>query len=431
MIPPTLLLGVFLAGGIFEYQANDWNAQRLASLQAAGRPINSQQLTQLIFDRSRKEGTPLWSEVLAHDLAASSHPLFARASRLETMLTARTPILSASEILEVTEMSLAEILDYLHHLRPLIDKWQLAAEAPQPIWTPQVFHPQTYARYRRISVHGALLNLEVALAIHDQERSRILEGLHQLRQTDALMGPQEYHSAFLRINSVKREYLLCRLCLSVPGWTQEELKELDRMVDQPADLTAEWRDFIDRARVDAVEFEQILFFDPSSASLVDPWVKSAALQSQWLQRIDQMERISIHELSRELGNLREFPSVLPVLTGPAMLENLAQGLSEMESQRKLTRCGIAVRRFKLEQQRWPRDLAELTSYLASTGEIPGVDSQQIGYEFTGDFPRIWIPLPSPIAQGRGRDPQDPDGPAAAPQVSKAPVLRGSSTEIRD
>jgi hypothetical protein len=308
------------------------------------------------------------------------------------------------------EKSNAAYEDFLLHMQPILEQLDELSKVPQPIWTPKVPFGFGGSWYSADQV-SQLLYLELFLAIRKQDRPRILAGLHRLMDLERQLAEVIPWSRFPRaLSRLQNRYLCLSFCLMVPGWTADELTQLERFLTPAVDYTKLWLADIDHWSNSVMNVDQELYDHYGGANFMETlFVPIASGQSEALRWFDKLRELKMDDLSQAVSELKRLsPSNRNVLSPDITLQS-QKFLSEIASLRQLVLCGIAVRKYRMAYGRWPAELREAVPPGLGQNLIFLSDGQPVGYGFRDEYAEIWIPPAIEPDDSRGKNQESASG----------------------
>ncbi len=284
-----------------------------------------------------------------------------------------------------------ELDAFLDEMQPLVELVHESSQVAMPVWQPIglygggvdfrfMYDAQTISQ---------LLSLEVYQAMKDSDSERGLAGIRSLK---AVVDTCDWELGWTcrSIHFNLRSYLhgAVRKSLSTELWNSNQLGQINLLFNQPVDPVHVWRivfaaernqipliieQFTPRTMQDLLTYEEQLEFYKQYDSIVssgEAMLGKTERPASNPQAGDHPQIIGSVAIQETLAN------VLPYVASCAIT------IEEAENQRRLTVSAVAIKRFQLEQQRWPQSLEELAQVGLSIDDwtIPGLGN--LGYEET-------------------------------------------------
>jgi len=395
---PVLLFALFICLiGYREVRAYRELNDKLEAIRQAGEPIDDASMASHFEKTTHKEGTTAWSEALM--LARSANAI---SNRLPVMGDASFPRDFRSGADWPDEPRVAE---FLREIRPLFKKIDAADAFPKPVWTPVDFNgiSTTLEVYQETRLLARILYLDTSHALFHKESERALKDIRSLQSvakafdvelalvtkliTIAIQGMHK--------DSIKRS-------LSMDVWNDEQLAELMDQVRQPYDVANAWRSSLlgERAMTNAAVNDSISlagvmgdYSNPIYRLPILPSGKLALLRSYDVAL--DMSSASTSELvdralvaEKKVMMKTAFTNYLVRLFFPA-LAVYAEAFDRDEVFRRLTMTSLAVKRFQLKNNRFPKNLPELTDIGLSERDWTTTNRQAFGYEMGDEMAYVW------------------------------------------
>ncbi len=406
VIPLALFLVLLVALAIQENQASNRVQVELTQLRQAAIPVDDVSMSQWYAENTSRERTADWGEILR--LVESAPGNFGDFDRLPYVGNGERP----AEIgAAATWPQEPEVAQFLQWMRPVIDQVRTAAEPPTPVWQPISFQgfgtllPQLQSSRNVVR----LLNLDVEHALHHRDSDRALRGLASMRGTaDAFDSQTCMVDLMVQIALRQVHHTMIRRSLTVELWDEEQLQQLSEQVGPPTDIASRWQ------RVIAGERAMML------ASLSEPshWqpVDVSRVAVQWMFALPS-SRMRLLETYRDMesigaggldglsqraaawertwaGDGSSPPSMLLTLGQmhrsllPATAD-FAAVIEREEDSRRFSQTALAIKRFQLQEQRWPEALRELVQAGLPASDWNTVSAGPFGYEVAGDEAYLW------------------------------------------
>lgn len=397
LLPPLGLLGIFVAWTGFEYR--EWLAiqAKIQARQTSGQAVTLEQLTQSIYENSNTDGTLAWT-TLNRKCDSLTHRLFyERLMDPEHLLVnfASDPNLDKSANNSWLVRTRASGDEFLSYMKPMLDQLDEVAKLPQPIWLPigsgPIFDPQSAERLRM------LVNLDILVGILEHDRSRILSGFERLIKTESLMVENEIsRSCSSTVGRLKDRYTLLSFCMQVPGWSPEELAQLESFAKTDADLTKLWQQDVDTWIISSLisrDPNYAMYFNSRSNNnnLIDPFLRATpSLNADILRKYEELAKLSFEDPIHAAREINRLSSTMHRAPAYFSLRYVSGNLVENELLLRLVRCGIAIRRYKLTHGTWPDDLKALNRDLGTTIDLRLPIGYEIGYVLGELGPEIRI-----------------------------------------
>ncbi|WP_182865794.1 hypothetical protein [Stieleria mannarensis] len=253
--------------------------------------------------------------------------------------------------------------------QPLIDEMKQLLADETPVWNPYVV-----GRMWDIDIRGSLpfmhlLEIEFHAAVVEKDADRALETLQLLVDIAPVM---DYSAAF-------RFYLW-----HAPASSTHQRLIAESLVvgfwDQPNQLT--------RLQDQLSAFQQL---SADRAGLYEPWDPPFAIDlhvAKWN-----------YQYENELQNRSLVAKLAGVLVGSGTAQQLSShqmstedAIDSVETGLRLTRTAIAVKQYRLQEKRWPSDLALLEKFGLGRDDYMADPDTEFGYEVGTDaIAKIWIP----------------------------------------
>ncbi|QEF99538.1 hypothetical protein Mal15_36030 [Stieleria maiorica] len=253
--------------------------------------------------------------------------------------------------------------------QPLIDEMKQLLADETPVWNPNVVGPMWDIETRGSLPFMHLLEIEFHAAVVDKDADRALETLQLLVDIAPAM---DYSAAFRfylwHAPASSTHQRLIAESLFAGFW--DEPNQLTRLQDQ---LSA---------------FQQL---SADRAGLYEPWDPLLA--------IDLHSAKWNYQYENDLQNRSLVAKLAGVLVGSGTAQQLSShqmstedAIDSLETGLRLTRTAIAVKQYRLQENRWPSDLALLEKIGLGRDDYTADPYSEFGYEVGADaIAKIWIP----------------------------------------
>ncbi|MBL8855162.1 MAG: hypothetical protein JNK57_14445, partial [Planctomycetaceae bacterium] len=394
LLPPIGLLGVFLAWAGLEYREWLTIEAKIQARQTANQAITFEQFLESNYDRSNIDGILPWT-TLVRQSDSMSHPLFHERQVSPQHLLVDFSLdfgLDKSVHSAWLQRSSASGDEYLSLMKPVFDRLDKVLTLPQPILT-----PNAGLSYGSMSAPGLyrLLNLDIMVSIVRRDRARILSGIERLQKLDQLMISNEIGwSCATEIYRQKNRFTLLSFCLHVPGWTAEQLAQLDHFATTETEWTSHWKADVDNWIINSLnsaDSVHAMYYTYQSNKVIDQVFRpTPSWRADRLRAYEQLSTISFEDPFQAASEITRGSSKLRLVPQYNQLIGISKSLVEAEMLRRLVRCGIAIRRYKQTYGKWPKDLNELNQNPATMVNITLPVGYSIDYVTSEAGPEIRI-----------------------------------------
>jgi hypothetical protein len=397
---PVVILIVFVGFiGYRETIASGELKAKIDKMRRDGEPFDNESMVKYFEQSAHKEGTAAWSEILALTQAANA-------------FSDNLPMVGAGTL--PTELSPGSqwpdeprVAEFLHEVRPLIGRISKADEFPKPVWMPIRFNGfSTLLEEAQLSRSVArIAYLDAVHALYNKDGDRALQAIRSLR-TVAHAFDWDFcmvtSLVSLAIRSMHKEAIDRSLDTGV--WNEEQLDALTDQVKQPYDVAKTWKATLSGERgfaypiLDNPRVLQDVHNSPGNPLLylpVTPSTRLAVLQAyeEFIHCADAGDagiaaRAKVAESklfeNRPLSLSSSFLSMILPAISP-----YSEAFDREENGRRLTYTAIAVKRFQMKNQRWPKSLSELSAIGLVATHWTTSDGQMFGYEVGDEQVYLW------------------------------------------
>ena len=399
LIPAAILVAFVGIIGYRETVASGELKAKIDELRRDGEPFDDDTMAKYFEKNAHKEGTAAWSEIQALTQAAN-----AISDNLPWVGTGTLPFDLRPGSDWPDEPRVAE---FLHEVRPLIQRIAKADEFPKPVWMPIRFNGiNTLLEEAQLSRSvGRIVYLDAIHALYHKDDNRALEAIHSLRTVAEAFDWDFCMVANLVSMAVRGMHLdAIRQSLSMDVWNEKQLDDLSHQVKKPYEVAKTWKATLAGERgfaypiLDNPRMLQDSRNSPTNPLLwlpVTPSTRLAVLRAyEDFQHCADAGDVGIHARAKE-ASAKYFESrslglssfflgmMLPAIT------SYAEAFDRDETMRRLTYTAIAVKRFQMKNQRWPKSLSELSDIGLVSTNWTTADGQTFGYEMGEEMAYLW------------------------------------------
>jgi hypothetical protein len=296
---------------------------------------------------------------------------------------------------DVMSIELDDCEELLLSMQPILDQVDELATVPKPVWFPKASEPMQYS-WGSVNSLFQLLSTEILVATRRQDRSRILNGFLRLIALEQMVAGLEYGWSFSNASyRWKHRLSLLTFCLAVPAWSDDELKQLEEFAKPNFDLNLRWQENVEHWIVGTLDSDAIASLARENSDPIRNLIRlSPSSEADRLRFVQRLGQISFTNPMQGANELAAVSLAFHDPWIPFIVETLPKRFAEIDSLRKLNRCGIAIRRFKRTNGCWPNDLRELTDRWLTNGELILPNNHSIGFAGSPHGPEIWLPRES-------------------------------------
>ena len=301
----------------------------------------------------------------------------------------------------------SEILDFLAHVRPLIDRiHEVADRTKQPIWHPLNFQDGTThlgPSYESVNVFR-ILSLDFDDALFARDRERAVRDLQSMRAgVDAFhsgMFNRSEHYYFERLNFLDESIFRG---MQSALWDPDDLAQMRVLVGAKRDRFESWASHQEMgiaATLELLESGQYSRVNRASGGIADLYTEGI---HKWIFELPSV-RLRYLEDALRLKNIadREFRALADPTNESkyrrnyGMIANWSMELVNVffraEDQRRIALTALAIKQYQMGQGTFPKSLQELLD--DPTLQVPenvlyGVDGLPWGYQRSDEVAWIW------------------------------------------
>ncbi|TWU09865.1 hypothetical protein [Allorhodopirellula heiligendammensis] len=393
IVPLIIVIGLLMFGLVQEWSARRYVNAELATLRAAGQPLDKAALIAELNGPPVQPSDATWEDL--NDVIVFLEYKYREAFRL---LNPSGELVPAGR--DWPAEGLAE--DYHREAAPLIERIrELLSSADMP--------PPPSGAYASRSLYGIpawngddLLFREFAYAYHRGDSELAIELI------------ELYVNFYRRIMGVEKmgpPQELIHRSLESDFWQADDLRRLRKLLNDRVDGEKSWHAVLDRELVELLEDVRMVnegdevgsdvlpFGVPSTrvASLLRSYADLEKLQGagtrQHVQSVSAIDARNNRERGRAaVESLAAVPwSTFDFNTHFRRMEgNAASIATQLMSQRRLL-VAIAIKQFQLQAGRWPTSLSELATVGLTSRDWEMVDGIDFGYrvDADGETARVW------------------------------------------
>lgn len=399
LIPAGILI---LFVGIIGYRETIASGElkaKIDELRRGGQPFDNDSMAKSFEKNAHKEGTAAWIEILTLTQAAN-----AISDNLPLVGTGALP----SDLSSVSNWhDEARVAEFLHEVRPLIQRIAKADAFPKPVWMPIRFNGiGTLLEEAQLSRSiGRILELDAIHALYQKDGNRAFQAIHSLG-TVAEAFDWDFCMVTTLVSLARRSTHRNAIdrSLDMEVWNEEQLDALSNQVNQSYEFAKTWKAALAGERgfaystLDNPRMLQDVHNIPNNPLLRLPVTPSTRLTV--LQAYEDFERCAdagdaeitararVTEARFFKNRSLSLSSSFLSLMFPA-ISSYAEAFDRDEMGRRLTYTAIAVKRFQMKTQRWPTSLSELSGVGLVATHWTTSDGQTFGYEIADGKAYLW------------------------------------------
>ena len=399
LIPAAILIVFVGVIGYRETIASGELKAKIAELRRDGEPFDNDSMAKYFEKNTHKEGTAAWSEILALTQAAN-----AISDNLPCVGTGTLP----SDLRPGSDWpDEPRVAEFLHEVRPLIQRIAKADEFPKPVWMPIRFNGigTLLPESQESRSVARIVYLEAIHALYHKDGDRATRAIQSLRVVaeafdwDFCMVSKLIS---LHIRSMHKEAI--HLSLSMDVWDQDQLDALSNQVKQPYDVAKTWKatmagergwayPILDNPRI--LNDNMNSPHNPLLSLPVTPSTRLAVLRAY--EDFQHCSDAGDTEIAARAKVAEERYFVNPSLSLSSFFESTmlpgisayAETFDRDEIARRLAYSAIAIKLFQKKNQRWPKSLSELSGVGIISTDWTTTDGQSFGYEVGEGTAYLW------------------------------------------
>lgn len=388
LVPLVVVPLVIFAGYVGWLLFNEYRSYRqldtqMIPIRAPGASPEDAWLTKQFAEVSSSEGTAAWSQIIMLSgsvgwNAINDLPIIGHGKTLRT--------------LEVGAQWESQKLvdDYLHEAQPLLELIYEAEKYPTPVWQPMDFrgYSTLLPELQDSRQIARVLQLDFEHAVVGNDRQRAMRNLQAMQNTaDAFDWDLFMVGELVNVALRGMRYIAIQRSLYADIWTVDDLEQLMAEAQQPLPLAQSWRRSIESEKAMAATFTLGPLYSPSNRlRLLERYAEMEALANsdpgQFVLRAGELER---HWKVQKHGLDFMFAMLQPAITA------YAAAFDRLEHTRRLVLTSLAVKLFKVTNERWPEDLQELTQLGLKSADwtLPGIGPLGYAVEADGETACVW------------------------------------------
>ncbi len=398
---PIGVLAIFLAFMVTqETTASSALNRKLESMRQAGEPFDNDSMALYFEKHLHKEGTDAWSEVLALSKAS-----------LDISSANELPIVGPGQIpWELRPGSTwpdePRVAEYMETVRPIIKRIQLASELPKPVWMPLRFggYLTLFEPLQDSRMLTGILELDAVHATYHKQAERAIQDIVAMRSVaDAFDWPWFLVAEYTSMAMLGRQWTTINRSLDYDLWNDEQLVILSAQVDKPFDIAKSWNDGLTgEIAMLCASLDNLPEGLPREMA-ANPFYRLPVMPSTRLEILrvvrefqdcaDQgekgfAERVKAVFASQMARNRLSVAGIYLSLFLPSV-DQFARSSDSHETARRLTLTSLAVKRFQRKNNRWPKNLGELTDVGLVKSDWSTAKMDSLGYEIEDDRVFVW------------------------------------------
>ena len=423
LIPIVFLIAIVCFIGYRETIASGELTAKLDEMRQAGEPFDDESMAIYFKKTSHEEGTAAWTEILT-------------LSRFANSISDKLPVVGVgnlpSDLRPGGEWSdEPRVADFLQEVQPLIQRIYKADAFPKPVWMPIQFNgiATLLPEIQESRVPARILNLDAIHALYHKDGDRALQDIHALRcvaqafDWDFCLVTKMVSVA---IHGLHRDII--NRSLSMDVWNGEQLVALSNHVNHPYEASKAWKASLAGERgltypvlSDLRKLGNAEGFGshPLLGLPVMPSTKLTVLRAyeDWQQCADagdaRIEELAKSAQARFQSNRSLSTSSIFISMMMPAISSYAEIFDRFETNRRLTYTALAVKRYQVKNNRWPKSLNELADVGLVANDWTTTNRQSFGYEVVDEMAYVWSygnPDKKVVPSKRPEpDPADADG----------------------
>jgi hypothetical protein len=387
----VVLLGVFaIAMTWIEVRASQKLRQAMELANKQGVPYDNASMTAWFDKNSSHEQTQEWTDILLLSTTGS------QAQKRDWLLYH-----SPGANVDVFTLKQDEYDELRHELvveaKPFLDRVHSVQRSDKPVWFPIKFAGYGTLLHQTQDSRSVMrwLELELEDALKAGDRQRASECLDAMDKTASAFDCNL--CTVTRLVSIAHwgvYWQSIRQSLAGSFWNKDELEQLLKRVDKPRNVDADWNE-ITQGEL-AFVLETIGNYD-SEPQLNMVWhaLRLPSIRHYVWEQYSRLSKVSNGGYSALATNSKTYDQSVDERARTTLYgfivsrvhpssDQIAKSLLREEMLRKLTKTAIALKRFRLDQHEWPKNLTELAGYGLETDDWMATESQAFGYELEPD-----------------------------------------------
>ncbi|MCG8649787.1 MAG: hypothetical protein MI861_08135 [Pirellulales bacterium] len=377
ILPPTLLAALFVYGVVRERRAAARIDAAIASVAQQHLPSGNTTVNQLFDERLSKEHSRQWRDVLT-----ATNELHAKFIWTDMFDERWWKGVKHDEPLP----NESRLTAYLAAAKPIIDKIESLSGDSRPTWQPLIYQGYRTSLPELLQAKELvrMLTVEFRYAVRHQHHDRALEALKSIRTvSDAFDWQIGLVSDMNTLQHHKVHRDLIRDSLAAGFWQEEQhLQRLVTELGEAEDYDQRWRLAVTHEQASVLaelqsqksgaQVESVFPFGVSAAALVnltEDSIRATRVQGvgtwAYVRMAHQQDLQSAAHDQHGSGpgyTINGIPLANSQFVSAAFSMNHAQVAkvyADDAMERRWTITAIAIKKFQLQKQRWPAELAEL------------------------------------------------------------------------
>ena len=398
LVPIVFLIAIVCFIGYRETIASSELKAKLDEMRQAGEPFDDESMSKYFKRTSHAEGTAAWTEILTLSRAANS-------------ISDRLPVVGVGNL--PTDLRPGSewpdeprVAEFLNEVRPLIQRIYKGDEFPKPVWMPIQFNgfSTLLEEIQESRVPARILNLDAMHALYHKDGDRALQDISAIRcvaqafDWDICLVTK---MVAIAIHGLHRDTINRSLNMDV--WNDQQLIALSNHVNHPYETSKAWRaslagelgmayPVLSDLRLGSTEdFSN----NPLLGLPLMPSTKLTVLRAyeDW-QRCADAGDSRIEELAKSAQarfSTERSLSLSNVFIGMSMpaISSYAEMFDRFETNRRLTYSSLAVKRYQVKNNRWPKSLSELSDIGLVANDWTTTNRQSFGFEVKDETAYVW------------------------------------------
>ena len=399
LMPIVFLIAIVCIIGYRETIASGELKAKLDEMRQAGEPFDDESMAKYFKMTLHEEGTAAWTEILNLSRAANSI-----SDKLPVVGVGNLP----SDLRPGSEWpEEPRVAEFLEEVRPLIQRIFKADAFPKPVWMPIQFNGfgTLLDSIQESRVPARILNIDAIHALYHKDGDRALMDIHAIRSVAQAFDRDICvltRMVSVAIHGSQRDII--NRSLSMDVWNEEQLIALSNHIIHPYEASKAWKASIAGERGMAYSVLSDLRklgnaegfgSNPLFGLPVMPSTKLTVLRAyEDLQHCSDAGDARIVELAKSAQarfqtNLTLSTSNMFIGMMMPAIASYAEMFDRFETNRRLTYTALAVKRYQVKNNRWPKSLSELSDVGLVANDWTTTNRQSFGYEVVDEMAYVW------------------------------------------
>jgi len=393
---PIIGLLTLLAYGVVQERLAAGEVRELkAELRSDDIALTNQQLTRWFDQHTSREHTDEWRDVFLATIGLQS-----RFGSLTLMVEGFEEFVPPGESWDDEPI----VSEYIEDAQVIIDQIEKIVDNPRPTWQPLLFTDFSTLLGELQESRGImqLLAREFRMAVYQDDSARALRAIRLMRGLEKSFDWRIGLISELVATAHRAAiYTALRPSLEIEFWSSEELDQISEWLREDIALDQRWKDSL--ASELAMGIQALESPESLRGALDAPVFPFGVAPSAKLRFLDELQRQMEIEGVGTVAHVREIKKIgdmvsdgieqgevtitgIPLANTELLValywpsySSASAAIARTEGERRWTLTAVGIRQFRLQENRWPTELSELSELGLSSEVWEAFPGEPFGY----------------------------------------------------